>query len=145
MAGGEGCRDERRGSSASEVGTVDRTAKKEKKKKKKILIHTHTHPLHTPPPTQTPPLTDPPPPTHTHHGITFGSSHRLVRVTCTSDLRTMHSKASHTKVTASHSHIKTKVCSLRTTEQHKRPAARTHAHTHTHHAQIYLRQADWFT
>ena len=32
MAGGEGCRDERRGSSASEVGTVDGTAKKKKKK-----------------------------------------------------------------------------------------------------------------
>ena len=28
MAGGEGCRDERRGSSASEVSTVDGTAKK---------------------------------------------------------------------------------------------------------------------
>ena len=35
MAGGGGCRDERRGSSASEVGTVDGTAKKKKKKKKK--------------------------------------------------------------------------------------------------------------
>ena len=34
MAGGGGCRDERRGSSASEVGTVDGTAKKKKKKKK---------------------------------------------------------------------------------------------------------------
>ena len=33
MAGGEGCRDEQRGSSASEVGTVDGTAKKKKKKK----------------------------------------------------------------------------------------------------------------
>ena len=33
MAGGEGCRNERRGSSASEVGTVDGTAKKKKKKK----------------------------------------------------------------------------------------------------------------
>ena len=33
MAGGEGCRDERRGSSASEVGTNDGTAKKKKKKK----------------------------------------------------------------------------------------------------------------
>ena len=34
MAGGEGCRHERRGSSASEVGTVDgiATTKKEKKK-----------------------------------------------------------------------------------------------------------------
>ena len=32
MAGGEGCRNERRGSSASEVGTVDGTAKKKKKK-----------------------------------------------------------------------------------------------------------------
>ena len=37
MAGGEGCRDERRGSSASEVGTVDGTAKKKKKKKKKRM------------------------------------------------------------------------------------------------------------
>ena len=35
MARGGGCRDERRGSSASEVGTVDGTAKKRKKKKKK--------------------------------------------------------------------------------------------------------------
>ena len=33
VAGGEGCRNERRGSSASEVGTVDGTAKKKKKKK----------------------------------------------------------------------------------------------------------------
>ena len=32
MAGGEGCRNERRGSSASEVGTGDGTAKKKKKK-----------------------------------------------------------------------------------------------------------------
>ena len=31
MAGGVGCRDERRGSSASEVGTVDGTEKKSKK------------------------------------------------------------------------------------------------------------------
>ena len=35
MAGGEGCRDERRGSSASEVGTVDGTAKKKSKKNNK--------------------------------------------------------------------------------------------------------------
>ena len=34
MAGGEGCRDERRGSSASEVGTDDGTAKKKEKKEK---------------------------------------------------------------------------------------------------------------
>ena len=33
MAGGEGCLDERRGSSASEVGTVDGTAKKKIQKK----------------------------------------------------------------------------------------------------------------
>ena len=33
MAGGEGCRDERRGSSASEVGTDDGTAKKQNKTK----------------------------------------------------------------------------------------------------------------
>ena len=32
MAGGEGCRDERRGSSASEVGTDDGTATKKNKK-----------------------------------------------------------------------------------------------------------------
>ena len=38
MAGGEGCRDERRGSSASEVGTVDGTAKK----KKKVLLEGYT-------------------------------------------------------------------------------------------------------
>ena len=37
MAEGGGCRDERRGSSASEVGTDDGTAKKKKKKKKKNL------------------------------------------------------------------------------------------------------------
>ena len=41
MAGGEGCRDERRGSSASEVGTVDGTAKQ--KTKKESNIHTHTY------------------------------------------------------------------------------------------------------
>ena len=33
VAEGGGCRDKRRGSSASEVGTADGTAKKEKKKK----------------------------------------------------------------------------------------------------------------
>ena len=38
VAGGEGCRDERRGSSASEVGTVDGTAKKKKKKKHPPLL-----------------------------------------------------------------------------------------------------------
>ena len=35
VAEGGGCRDERRGSSASEVGTDDGTAKKKKKKKRK--------------------------------------------------------------------------------------------------------------
>ena len=38
MAGGEGCRDERRGSSASEVGTNDGTAKKKKKKKSQLEL-----------------------------------------------------------------------------------------------------------
>ena len=41
MAGGEGCRDERRGSSASEVGTNDGTAKKKKKKKRNSLNLVH--------------------------------------------------------------------------------------------------------
>ena len=37
MAGGGGCRDEWRGSSASEVGTVDGTAHKKQKQNKKRL------------------------------------------------------------------------------------------------------------
>ena len=41
VAGGEGCRDERRGSSASEVGTVDGTAKKKKKKSHKTVSTDH--------------------------------------------------------------------------------------------------------
>ena len=41
MAGGEGCRNERRGSSASEVGTVDGTAKKKEEKKTMYVTHSH--------------------------------------------------------------------------------------------------------
>ena len=43
MAGGEGCRDERRGSSASEVGTVDGTAKTKKQKPQKQQQKNNLH------------------------------------------------------------------------------------------------------
>ena len=52
-----------------------------------------------PPPHPTPPAT------HPHIDISFHSSHRRVRVTCTPDLRMKHTKTSHPQVTASRSHI----------------------------------------